>query len=221
MKICAIADLHGKFWKIKIPVTDVLVVAGDLDAYQYQSELEDFNKWLSKVPCKYKIVIAGNHDGFIDRTPICGVREILNNGIYLENSGCEIKGVKFWGAPYTNVFGKWFFMLPEPMLTEEWNKIPIDTDILITHGPPDGILDFTQIGQENVGSVSLRERIKKIKPKLHIFGHIHEGYGTKVKDGTTYINCSVMDLNYSLENKPIVINFDEKTKEILEFYPVE
>jgi len=224
MKIVCISDTHRMFANLKIPEAEVLIHAGDIDSYEFNSELKDFNKWLGTIPCKHKIVIAGNHDGFIDKNPKQKTIDILTNATYLESSGIEINGVKFWGAPFTPIFNNWFFMLPTDMLKEEWEKIPLDTDILITHGPPMGILDHVWIGNRHVGCPFLAQRIKEVKPKLHVFGHIHEQYGiiresfrvspTEVHN-ITYINCSVMDEQYDMINSPISLYYYKETGDVV------
>ena len=208
MKCCCISDTHCNYKQLVIPDGDVLIHAGDIDAYQYSSELKDFNKWLGRLPHKYKIVIAGNHDGYISITNRDKVRKYLDNAIYLENSGCEIDGINFWGSPITPAFLSWFFMATrgEEIQNKYWSKISRNTDVLITHGPPYGIRDKVLFPkEESVGCSDLLWTVKQLKPKIHIFGHIHSGYGiTKTKD-TVFINASVMDEEYDIVNEPIEV----------------
>jgi len=98
---------------------------------------------------------------------------------------------------------------------EHWEKIPMNTDILITHGPPMDIMDKTEIGGHHVGCQYLAKRIKKVKPKVHIFGHIHETYGTQVHHDTTYMNCSVMDIGYSVVNPPTEFYYYKEQGELI------
>lgn len=212
-KIVCVSDTHREFKKLKIPEGDIFIHCGDLDAYEFSSELKKFNKWLATVPCKHKIIVAGNHDGYISRAGKKKTQEVLSNGIYLENSGVEIEGIKFWGSPYTPIFLKWYFMLPSMLLRELWEQIPKDTNILITHGPPFSIFDeiYKANGDfsKNAGCWNLHDVVFNKLPKLkyHLFGHIHSGYGVKKINNITFCNCSVMDKDYNLSNEPIVIDY--------------
>jgi len=208
MKLICIADTHCNYKNLEVPEGDILIHAGDIDAYQYSSELKDFNKWLGKLPHKYKIVIGGNHDKYLFETDTNKIRSYLTNAIYLENSGCEIEKIKFWGSPVTPRFGRWFFMAERGAdINEYWKMIPKDTDILITHGPPYNILDAVAFsyGNHHVGCSELLNIIKKIKPKFHIFGHIHSSSGIYKEDNTTFVNASILDEDYQVAYEPITI----------------
>jgi Icc-related predicted phosphoesterase len=206
MKIVCIADTHSAYDKLVVPAGDMLIHAGDIDAYNQFQELAYFNSWLGRQPHKYKIVIAGNHDGFIAQHYLL-VRGVLSNAIYLENSGCEIEGLKIWGSPISPFFNDWFFMAKtREEIQNYWDMIPKDTDILITHSPPSGILDKIYYPKEqHLGCFNLNQKVMKIKPKLHIFGHIHQSYGIKKIGETTFINASIMNEEYNPVNKPIVV----------------
>ena len=214
MKIIFISDthtLHGQMIN-EIPEGDVLVHCGDVSGRGVGSEIQDFLAWFSSLPHKNKIFIAGNHDfGFQYRDHVLQktLESLKEQNIhYLEDSGIEIDGVKFWGSPWTPPFYNWAFMLNEDEIKEKWEMIPRDINVLITHGPPKGILDLVIYDQENVGCPSLMEEVLKLKDlKAHAFGHIHEEYGTKVLDenGPIFINASTCTLRYKPWNKPIVI----------------
>lgn len=214
MRIIALADTHKAYKLFNLPKADVLIHAGDLDVYDYRNELIDFVKWLQKQPIKYKIVIAGNHDKFIFTNNYTSKEILKDYCIYLENSGIEIEGIKFWGSPITPIFLDWFFMAERgEQINKYWKEIPSDTHILITHGPSYGILDQTLAANgeqaDNVGCLDLYKRVEELrqnKLKYHIFGHIHEAYGTVTKNNTTFINCSVMNEEYELVNRPVIID---------------
>lgn len=197
---------------MSIPDGDVLVHAGDFTMQGRAAEINEFNEQLARLPHKHKVVIAGNHDiGF--ETHSEDARALLTNATYLEDSGVEIEGVKFWGSPWQPQFFDWAFNLERgEALKEKWQKIPEDTDVLITHGPPRMILDMApregRLAVANVGCDDLREEIlERIKPKYHIFGHIHEGYGWRKVEGITFINASILNGRYQIQNKPIVFYF--------------
>lgn len=180
MRLVCISDTHSLHRRIPdIPDGDVLIHAGDCLGAGTLENVEDLNDWLGTLPHRHKIVIAGNHDWVFQEAPALA-RDALTNAIYLEDSGVEIDGIRFWGSPWTPTFLDWAFMLDRGQaLHDRWMQIPDDTDVLITHGPPKGIGDEALMGFrcQNVGCVDLLHRIEQMRLKAHIFGHIHEGYG--------------------------------------------
>jgi Icc-related predicted phosphoesterase len=134
---------------------------------------------------------------------------------YLCDSGTEFEGLKIWGSPWTPVFFNWHFMKKRgEEIKKQWDLIPDDIDILITHGPPFGILDVSGLssrrkpGGFHCGCKDLTQTLERLtKLKLHVFGHIHDGYG-KMAIGHkgrefTCVNASIMDEDYNPVNKPI------------------
>lgn len=204
MKLVCISDTHMQESNVKIPPCDILIHAGDYDI-RTLDHLEQLNAWFYNQPAKHKICIAGNHDFYFQKLHSNMIQDILNNTIYLENSSVTINGIKFWGSPYTHIFNQWAFMLPGDELKKIWEKIPDDIDVIITHGPPYGILDYVEFSKQNVGCPHLRDRIKEIKPKYHICGHIHGSYGIYQDEYTTYVNASLMNEDYDLVNNPIIL----------------
>jgi len=203
-KIVCISDTHTKEDLVKIPECDILIHSGDCDIRSLE-DLEKLNDWFGKQPAKFKIFVAGNHDFFLEKLNYHNACDILNNCYYLYNNWIIINGLKIWGSPYTPRFKDWAFMADSMWLSDFiWKKIPADTDIVITHGPPWGIMDLTGIGNHHVGCPGLLKQIKKIQPKLHIFGHIHECYGEYTDYKTDFINASQMTDTYKLENQPII-----------------
>lgn len=220
MKIVCLSDTHGMHRQIKkVPAGDVLVVAGDMTDVGELSDLASFADWLGHLPHKHKLIVAGNHDWNF-RKQLKESLKILGNTtypgnppIYLEDSGTIIDGVKFYGSPWQPEFMGWAFNLPRDGedLKEKWSHIPYDVDVLITHCPPEGILDNVsqtpyRNGAYNLGCHYLLERVKHIKPKLHIFGHIHDSHGKSKRGKTTFINASICNEDYMTVNKPIVVN---------------
>jgi len=207
MKIVAISDTHMEESRVIIPKCDLLIHTGDCDI-RTLDHLKQLNSWFYNQPAKYKIFVAGNHDFYLERLNYHMVCDILHNCYYLFNNSIEIEGLKIWGSPYSPKFNNWAFMLDEEGLSKIYSKIPEETDIVLSHAPPYGILDETDFCQTHAGSVSLLKKIKEIQPKLHIFGHIHEGYGKYTDYKTDYINASQMTSTYKLENKPIELTID-------------
>jgi Icc-related predicted phosphoesterase len=201
MKFVCISDIHCFWDSIDVPHGDALIIAGDITNTGKPSDIEAFGKWVEKLPHRYKILIAGNHDLWFERFPELA-RDLVPSVIYLENNMVEIEGIRIWGSPVTPKFYHWAFMLDGPQRERVWKQIPNDTDIVVTHGPPYGILDQTLDGQ-SAGCKRLARHIKRVKPKYHIFGHIHEGRGVHTEDGTTYMNVSICTRKYVPSNKPL------------------
>jgi len=207
MKLIAIADTHGLHRSLKIPDGDILIHAGDLTRHGSLDDVLEFNDFLGTLPHPNKIVIAGNHDLIFEKGRK-GCEELLTNCIYIQDQEVIIDGVKFYGSPWQPWFYDWAFNLERgPEIRAKWDLIPEGIDILITHGPPFGIGDLTS-RRENVGCQDLLEVVEKIKPALHIFGHIHEGYGITSNGVTTFINASICDHLYKSINPPIVYNLE-------------
>jgi len=169
-----------------------------------KKELSKFNKWLGTLAYEHKIVVAGNHD-FCFEKDLDKSRAALSNAILLHDEEIVIDGVKFYGSPWQPEFFDWAFNLPrgEP-LRAKWRLIPDDTDVLITHGPALGHGDRTVRG-EPVGCEDLLDRIRTVQPKFHIFGHIHEGFGTTIEGSTQCVNASFADEHYKPAHQPFEV----------------
>lgn len=203
MKLVLISDTHGKHRQLELPAGDMLIHAGDISRHGEMDTIQDFNDWLAELPFKYKVVIAGNHD-FCFETLVG--QKLLTNATYLQDSAIVIEGLKIYGSPWQPRFFDWAFNLDRgDPLKAKWQEIPADTDILITHGPPWGVGDTTNRGVL-AGCQDLLERIQEISPKLHVFGHIHEGYGLYQNTPTIFANASTCNLGYQPINLPIVID---------------
>lgn len=178
MKIGAISDLHG--FTPDIPKCDILIIAGDCTSWDFPENWVKFSNYVDSASCQHVILVAGNHDGALENYPLSTISLFDERVIYLQDKSVRIDGIKFYGSPWTPTFFDWYFMKGPDELAAEWAKIPEDTDILITHGPPFGILDC--VNGLCCGDQALMERVKSIKPLHHIFGHIHEGAGDEVRD---------------------------------------
>lgn len=204
MKFVTIADTHGKHNSLKLSSGEILIHAGDISMKGDKVEVEDFLSWFDKQDFEHKILIAGNHDFYFERESDLHIQHLLpENVVYLNDNSTTINGIKIWGSPITPWFFNWAFNRHrgEP-IKRHWDLIPIDTDILITHGPIFRTLDKTSEGQ-HVGCKDLFNKVQDINLKAHVCGHIHESYGTVEKFGTKFINASVLNANYELTNSPI------------------
>lgn len=205
MRVVCLSDTHSRHDSVVVPNGDVLVHAGDFTKLGEPQEICDFSQWLQSLPHRHKIVIAGNHDWLFENDPT-KARELLQGCTYLEDTGVTIDDVKFWGSPWQPWFYDWAFNLERgPALADKWALIPDNTDVLVTHGPPFGILDMTA-RNEPAGCRDLTTALSRIRPRLHVFGHIHEGYGQLERDGTTYVNACNCTLQYQPENAAVVID---------------
>jgi Icc-related predicted phosphoesterase len=203
MRLVCVSDTHGYHDAMHVPDGDVLIHAGDLTRRGTLEEVRAAGAWLTKLPHKHKLVVAGNHDFLFERDPATA-RALFTHATYLEDEGVEIDGVRFYGSPYTPEFFNWAFMLPRgEALRAKWSRIPNDVDVLVTHGPPNKVLDRTVHG-DHAGCEALAERVAELKPKLHVFGHIHEGYGIRDDGPTRYMNASICTFDYRPKNAPMV-----------------
>jgi Icc-related predicted phosphoesterase len=226
MIITLISDTHGKHNQITqdLPGGNLIIHAGDISSMGHQHEVQQFCKWFNNVDnYDHKIFIAGNHDwGF--QNNVEKIMEIVNSYKtvdYIQDETIQVnnddKMVNIYGSPWQPEFYNWAFNLPKngPELAAKWAAIPDNTDILITHGPAFGVLD-TVAGKmwDNLGCQLLTNKIKTIKPKIHVCGHIHSGYGYYFDGDTHFINASVLNEEYQYANKPITIDWNGETNEI-------
>ena len=228
VRVVCISDTHNRFRELSIPDGDILIHAGDITRRGYLAELKDFNDWLLTLPHKHKVVIAGNHELSFD--PISKdtnpkfqpddpsekllssdvFKKVLTNCHYLEYSSVNMLGLKIYGFPSSLIHlnQKWAFQFVKDATEhkERVEAISDDTDILITHGPPYGVGDTNKDGDNCGDSVLMDEVERRIKPMFHIFGHIHESYGSWTDGVTTFTNASSTSFprtNLNL-NDPIV-----------------
>jgi len=213
MKIVSFSDIHGQQnkkltqWFNSNPA-DLLIFAGDLQANQTNDYGIEFIDWIHQLPYTNKVLVFGNHDGNYIHTLTRVIEKGYTDTLFLNNGSINIDGIKIFGSPHSVEFGSWWFMMKDDELEELWKKIPDNTNILITHGPPFGILDYTFDGH-TTGSKTLLKRVNQLKYlRYHIFGHIHESYGMKNINGKTFVNTSLLDEKYQLVNEPMVINYD-------------
>ena len=208
MKLVCISDTHNQINKIKLSYGDVLIIAGDItnngtfnEVIKFNSDLELIRKTIGY---KHVIFIEGNHDFYGEKYDYYAMKALIPSVDYfLRDSGIEINGIKFYGSPYTPFYYNWAFNAHRGLaIKTKWDLIPNGTDVLITHGPPAGIGDIVPNG-DAVGCKDLLEAILRVKPKVHICGHIHNGYGVRRFHDITFINASSCDERYSPVNAPI------------------
>lgn len=212
MRLVLTSDLHG--YLPPVQTCDVLLVAGDVCPIEnhkldFQADWLKyrFRPWLRDAPARQKIFIAGNHDFIFYERPNISY-EMDWPGIYLRDSGIEWEGVHFWGSPWANELPGWPFTAPESVLQTYWDLIPVETQVLMVHGPPLGYGDIvigSRSGDElHVGSSTLEHTLARLPNlKLVVFGHIHEGAGIyQHRSGLPLVNAALMDVAYRPANMP-------------------
>lgn len=199
-RIVVISDTHNKIFALKpfIPDGDILIHCGDHTGRGSFAEMHRAAVALGSLPHRFKVSCAGNHDHIAARQPQAIHDLFADNGIrYLCNTKTTVEGITIYGSPWTPWFHDWAFNGPRNgSMKFIWDRIPrAGIDILVTHGPPRGILDRTA-GGDNVGCPELLEAIGEVRPKYHLFGHIHESFGRIEANGVVHMNCASLNLDY-------------------------
>jgi len=213
LSIVAISDTHGMHASMEhaVPDGDLLIHAGDFCGRGRAAEVRDFAAWMGAMPHRHKLVTPGNHDRPVENDPSTFRKVFAEQGIrLLINESVWIEEFRFFGSPYTPTFFDWHFMRDRgPAIRAEWEKIPDDADVVITHGPAYGHGDLAPPWKgeppRHVGCLELLNRLRAVRPRLHVFGHIHDGYGITISDeipGTTFVNASVCTEAYLPSNRP-------------------
>ena len=189
MKLLHLSDTHNRHEQLMaLPPADVIIHSGDCSMNGSEEEIVAFLEWFIALDYRYKIYIAGNHDNALWGETLEGLPP---NCYYLCGSGIEIEGVKFWGVPLffeDVIIGKDIELI---------TQIPMDVDVLITHQPPKGIMSTSN--QTDYGSPELLTKVQSIKPRYHLFGHVHNGYGIATHGDTTFVNSALVNEEYVLE----------------------
>lgn len=213
MRVVCISDTHDFFDDLYVPEGDLLIHGGDLSRRGEPAEIRASAEWLRALPHRHKVIIAGNHDfGLESQDP----RELLSGLTYLQDEPLEVQGLRLYGSPWTVAHNDWAFQRPRGSpLAEMWAKIPENTQLLLTHSPPEGVRDLTALN-EHAGCAELLRRSLEVSPLLHIFGHVHEGYGCEQREGVLFANASNSGLGYKFLQPALVFDWDGSA-----FTPVE
>lgn len=211
MILTCVSDTHWYPLGVEIPDGDVLIHAGDLTLKGSEMQLIEAGAWLRSLPHKHKLVVPGNHELLLERNQGWG-SHLLGDGEdgiqVLIDKEVTIDGVKFFGSPWSSEFGDWAFgARPGGHSWAVYGRIPVGTDVLISHGPPKGIRDFVagRYSPGYLGNPELLKRVMEVKPKVHVFGHIHGGYGQEEHEGIKFVNAAICDELYDHVNLPQVI----------------
>ncbi len=219
MRIIAISDTHNKhnllnkdLEALNTGEPTIIIHAGDLTTRGAKYDVYAFINWFAKLPFTYKVFIAGNHDFWFEtegKQHDEDLQETLKYckelGVtYLLDQEVEIEGFRIYGSPWQPEFYNWAFNVPRgEAIAQKWINIPSGLDVLVTHGPVFGILDDTYNGMR-VGCEELYKKVMEVKPRVHICGHIHYGYGVSMKEHTVFINAAVLGEDYRYTNYPII-----------------
>jgi calcineurin-like phosphoesterase family protein len=204
MRIVLIGDTHELHRELAVPPGDLLIHAGDFTIYSKRPWMyRNFDLWLGGLPHRHKIIIPGNHEYLLEDPRQRGA---ITNATLLVDSGVEVEGIRIWGSPVTPLYGGAFGLSRPGDRKNHWARIPEGLDILITHGPPLGILDHGPGSQRHEGCPELREAALQAKPRLHVFGHVHAGYGILRTPDTLFVNASLLGEDGGVSGEPIVID---------------
>jgi Icc-related predicted phosphoesterase len=209
LRLVLLSDTHELHRAVDVPTGDILIHAGDFTMFSESMEaVADFNDWLGELPHRHKIVVPGNHEFFLEADP--SDRFMLDKAIVLINEGIEIEGMRIWGSPVTPVYGGAFGLSFAKDRKRLYARIPWDIDVLITHGPPFGILDTAPVSGLHEGCHELLDAVTRVRPKLHVFGHIHTAYGIFRTEHTTFVNASRLGPHNDPDKAPFVFEMTRK-----------
>ena len=205
MVLILFGDTHELHREVEVPAGDILICVGDFTMFSKNlSAIEDFNDWLGELPHRHKIVIPGNHEFFLESNP--ERRSLLDNAHVLIDESIEIEGLKIYGSPMTPLHGAAFGNSSPNDRARHWSNVPVDTHVLVTHGPPFGLLDLSPDQVERMGDPELRNRVRELPSlKLHVFGHVHGAHGAVEQHGVTFANVALMGHLGDLVQGPTVL----------------
>ena len=215
MKIAMISDAHTYWDTITVPECDLLISAGDYSNRGEPQSIVRFHEWMSRQPARHKISVQGNHEVRVQmayelmRRAVQGIDPDIH---FVEEGLIAIEDVRIWCSAFTPRFFDWAYLEDRgPSIAKHWERIPDDVDVLVTHGPPHGILDTVKEGwPDHLGCVDLMYRVKQLKNlKLHVFGHIHGGSGERLVDGVQFVNAAVCNERYAPVNPVRVFDLED------------
>ena len=212
MKIVCISDVHGEWDKVTIPECDLLISAGDYSWKGEKRMVAEFHEWLHKQPAKHIISVQGNHELWVEKNFAEAQQAayiVCPRAVFIDEGLVNVEGVSIYCSAITPFYCNWAWNRhPGADIQSHWDKIPDNVDVVVTHGPAYGILDAVR--DRHTGCPQLLKRLLEVKPKLHVCGHIHEGYGDSVMHGIQFINASICNRKYEAVNQPVIFNVPER-----------
>ena len=209
LRLVLLSDTHQLESEIsQVPDGDILIHAGDFSFFSKSLKaILDFSHWLGELPHRC-VVVPGNHEFFLESDPTR--RSLISNATVLINEGIEIQGLRIWGSPVTPLYGGAFGLSSSEDRRRLYAQIPEDIDVLVTHGPPYGILDSSPDSGMHSGCRELFDAVMRVRPKLHVFGHVHGAHGIFQTDQTTFVNAAMLGVDGDLEDSPIVLRMTSR-----------
>lgn len=192
MDLIILGDTHELHREVEVPAGDLLIFTGDFTMFSKNlSAIEDFDEWLGELSHRWKVVVPGNHEFFLEADP--DRRRMISNATVLIDEAAEIDGLKIYGSAMTPLYGGAFGQSSPAARVRHWKRIPTDVNVLITHGPPHGVLDRSPGQLEHMGDPELKARVKELPSlRLHCFGHVHGAFGTIEENGVLSVNAALM-----------------------------
>lgn len=203
IRLVLISDTHELHRELDVPDGDILIHCGDISMMSRSlAAIEDFDDWLGGLPHKVKLLVPGNHE-FALEDP--GRRGIITNATMLVNESLTVMGLRIWGSPTTPLVDGAFGVISDRDRARLYEQIPKDTNIVVTHGPPYGVLDQAPASEYHAGCHQLLTAMQRVKPRLHVFGHAHGCFGIMDTPETLFANVALLGLDGSLSNPPVVL----------------
>lgn len=201
LRLVFISDTHELHRKVDIPPCDILIHAGDISMFSRSTRaVRDFDAWLGELPCKHRLVTLGNHDQWYAQSA-----HRLRNATVLMNDALQIEGLTIWSSPVTPLQSGAFAEPSLEMRRRLYRTIPAETDIVVTHGPPFGILDQAPGSKQHEGCVALLEALRRVQPMIHCFGHVHGAHGLEEVDDINFVNAALLGLGGDIDHEPIAL----------------
>jgi len=208
-RLVLVSDTHELHRELEVPNGDILIHAGDFTMFSKSlREIEDFSEWLGELPHPHKLVVPGNHEFFLAADP--SRRSLLGNAAVLMNEWIEIDGLRIWGSPVTPQLDGVFGTGSDVDRRRLYAQIPEHTDVLIAHGPPYGILDVAPESGFHSGCRELFDAVMRVRPKLHVFGHVHGAHGIFQTNDTMFVNAALLGLDGGIDKAAIALQMSQK-----------
>jgi len=208
--LCIVSDTHRKHRQLDIPECDVLLHCGDFCSFQREdlATLDDVDAWFAEAPARHIVCIGGNHDFALQS------REFrFAHAQFLEDRLVEIAGLSIYGSPWCPDLSGFAYYATADELMDRWRGIPSGVDVLMTHTPPHGVLDLPTGGAIHLGCPRLRDELNRIRPRLHVFGHVHASHGESTSEGTHSVNAAVVGgRDFEVRHAPTMISLEVRPK---------
>ena len=206
MRLVVVSDTHGQHEALGCLEGDVLIHCGDFcDGFRRDPrDVEAVDSWFAKQRFDLVLCVGGNHD-FSAEDRVGNGGPVFEHAVWLQDQVHIHREIKFYGSPWLPHLEGWAFYLTSEALREKWSMIPGDTNVLITHTPPFGILDQPR-SQQHCGCPHLLERVEAVKPRFHVFGHNHASAGVQDRGATTFVNASIVDSSFNVARSAVILD---------------